>query len=330
MRYRNPFITASFDKTVVNFTSDFGIKVRRIINKPFRFVLRLATKHKVVIENCYKLDPDKQYIFAATHSFSEDVISALCNIDRSVYVLNGTTHQITYNPQMLALYINGFAYVNRFDVDSRKDAIKKLLRILQSKSSVFLFPEGGWNNSENKLVNPLFAGPWLLAKESGCEVVPWTSFCESGSDTIYIRMGKPMNIALLEKEDAITQLRDTLATDVWLLMEKHATKIVRKEIDMDKARSDFFEERRLEYIIPNYWYEDVWEEELTVYKDKRYPCPEDVWETFSNVVVTNDNCYVMASILKKIIEYDKSDFKKYMHVNWNKTYDKGRKVKNII
>lgn len=316
--YKNPYISTSLYKNADNFTSDFGIKMRRWLNKPFSFILRCATKHRVVIEKSQKLDDKKQYIFASAHWFSEDIISGLANAGRSVYVLMGSTHQIIYNPLLLAAYINGMAYVDRCNADSRKDATKKLLRVLRSGSSVFLFPEGGWNNTENKLINPLFAGPWLLAEETGCEVIPWVPFLDYNSNTIYIRIGEPLALGKLEKAEALIQLRNALATEMWLLMESHAERLERDTINIEQERIKYYEERKHEYLDSNVWYDDVWEEELTVYKDRRYPLPEDVWKTFRDVNVTYENANIIAPILLWNLEYDKMNFKKYMHENWDK------------
>lgn len=74
-----------------------------------------------------------------------------------------STDQLEHNPQVYAAWLNGLIYVNRREEISRKDSVKKMERILNSGSSVFLFPEGGWNNTENLLVLPLFSDPWLLS-----------------------------------------------------------------------------------------------------------------------------------------------------------------------
>ena len=49
-------------------------------------------------------------------------------------------------------------YVNRRDAERRKDAIEKMKRIFRAGSSVLLFLEGGYNNTENQLIQPLFIG----------------------------------------------------------------------------------------------------------------------------------------------------------------------------
>lgn len=93
-----------------------------------------------------------------------------------------------------------------------------------------LFPEGGYNNTEEKLIDRLFAGPWLLAKECGTEVVPIISFNDYDSKDIYISAGRPIRLDLYEKEEARTLLRDAMATILWKLIEDYAVPLKRMEI----------------------------------------------------------------------------------------------------
>lgn len=316
--YKNPIIQSSQYKTTDNFTSDFGIRIRRFFNIPWRMILKIATKHKIVVEKYPVLNKRQSYIFCGTHSFTEDIISALATFDRSVYVLFGATHQLIYNPMIMALAINGFAYVNRLDDASRKDSVKKLVRILKSGSSIYMFPEGGWNNTENLLVNPLFAGPYKLWQETNCKVVPVITFTEPGDKNVYIRVMDPIDFSGKTKDETLTMLRDVMATEMWDMMEQHASKIERKSIDIHQARMKFMEERRIEYVTDNVWCEDVWDEELTVYKDKRFPLPSDVRLTYRNIKLTPENAKWLVPILKRIEEDEQYDFKRYMHENWDK------------
>lgn len=141
-----------------NFTTSTGLKFRRLINPIFRRLLKLGRNRKIMIEQYPKLNKREPYIFACTHSFDDDVISNLCTIDRSAYSLCGTSEQILHNPKMYANWINGMIFVDRLDPQSRKDSILKMKRVLESGSSIHMYPEGGWNNTENLLVQPLFAG----------------------------------------------------------------------------------------------------------------------------------------------------------------------------
>lgn len=309
----NPLLTRVYNKTVDNFTTDFGIKFRRVIGKPFRFVLRKATKRNIIIDSYPKLKKDEAYIFVSNHSFDEDIVSGLGNIDRNAWLLNGSTHQLKYNPQMYAAWVNGMIYVSRTSDKSRKDSVKKMLRILDNKSSIFMFPEGGWNNTENLLMQPLFSGPWILARETGCKVVPFVSFNEHDDRNIYIRVADPLDIGSMEKEKALTNLRDQMATMIWKIMEEHCEIAHRSQLSYER----FMDERRREYMHAK-WRADVWDEELTFYHDKNHPLPQKIREFVDNVAITVDNAWILAPILVQREIDKKHDFTAYMHENWDK------------
>ncbi len=308
LRYKSADVNA--------FTSDIGIEIRKIINRPMRFILKLATNGKIIVE-CYpNLEKNKPYIFAATHSFVEEVSAILSTIDRSAYSLIGTTDQLEHNHKIYANWITGIIYVDRKDEKSRKESILKMERILKSGSSLLMFVEGGWNNTENLLVQKPFSGVYNLSKNNQIEVVPISSFNEFGSKQIYIRVGDPLKLYNYDKKQALTILRDALATGIYNQIESYSTPIKRAELS-DNAKLDFMEERRLEYLKTK-WTKDVWNEELTRYLDKDEREYNAVWESMDNINITKDNANIMGPILVKRLEDKRYNFKDYMHKNWNK------------
>lgn len=304
------------DADVETFTSDKGIVRRRKIAKVLKKVLKIATPEKIIVDRYPELNPDEPYIFVSTHGFSNDIIACLASIDRSAYLLMGSTNQVEYNRLMYAAWLNGFIYVNRTDEKSRKQAVPKMERILKSGSSVLVFPEGGHNNTENNLVNKLFASPYILASRTGCKVVPIAPFYEFGSDKIYMNFGDPIDLAKYEdKKEALQDLRDIFATMVYENIEKHSTPYVRPE--GGDIHMDFMEQRRQEYL-KNPWTRDVWEEELTRYLDAAERESVSVMESMDQINIDKDNASIMGPILVKRQEQKKYDFKEYMHKNWNK------------
>ena len=219
---------------VDTFTTNVGIKLRRVINPVLRPILKLATKREIIVESYPNLDPKKNYIFASTHSFDEDIIAGLATIKHPKYILMGTTDQIDHNPQMYAAWLNGMIYVNRLDPESRKESVKKMERVLNNGSSVLLFPEGGWNNTENLICQKLFAGPYILAQKTGVEVVPMSAYNAHNSDKIYINVGEPIDLSNLSKDEAKEKLRDSMANLMYLYMEKHAPRVKIKELNEDE------------------------------------------------------------------------------------------------
>ena len=103
------------DADVETFTSDKGIVRRRKIAKVLKKVLKIATPEKIIVDRYPELNPDEPYIFVSTHGFSNDIIACLASIDRSAYLLMGSTNQVEYNRLMYAAWLNGFIYVNRTD-----------------------------------------------------------------------------------------------------------------------------------------------------------------------------------------------------------------------
>ncbi len=263
---KNPFLDRIMYLGVDNFTTDFGLKFRRFINPVFRRLLRMGTRRKIFVEQYPKLNKGQPYIFACSHSF-DDVISNLVAIDRSAYSLCGTTEQILHNPKMYANWINGMIFVDRLNPQSRKDSVSKMKRVIESGSSVHMYPEGGWNNTENLLVQPLFAGPYTLNRETGALIVPLATFREHGAKNIYVRASEPISFEGMSKDEALTALRDAMATMVWEMIEAHSTPIRRTDLKHRDFRLEYMEERRQEYLrVP--WTKDVWEEELAFKHEK--------------------------------------------------------------
>lgn len=305
------------DSNVDNFTTINGIERRKKIAKLLKKALILATPEKIIVENYPNLEPDTPYIFASTHGFSNDIIACLATIDRSAYLLMGSTNQIEYNKLMYFGWLNGFIYVDRIDNESRKSSLDKMEKVIKNGSSVLLFPEGGHNNTENNLCNRLFSGPYLLAKRTEALVVPIAPFYEFGSDKVYMNYGEPIDLAAYEtKEEATQVLRDIFSTMVYENIEKYSTRLTRSEMDGD-IHLNFMEERRLEYL-KNPWTRDVWDEELTRYLNAEEREYESVLESYDKIKVNTKNAKLLAPMLVK--RYDKSryDFNNYMHNNWNK------------
>ena len=301
---------------VDTFTTPLGLKIRKNINGFLKPILKVATGKKINVHSYPELEKDKAYVFASTHYFNEDIITALATIDRNAYALIGTTNQIDNNPLMYAAWINGMVYVDRLNDKSRKESVDKMKKVLSNGNSVLIFPEGGWNNTENLLVQSLFAGPYILSKDMNVEVVPISTYYDEDGNEIHVKFGEPLKLYNYDKKDALRLLRDSMATMMYELIEEYSKPLVRCEIVGDH-HLDYMEARRKEYLKTK-WTEDVWDEELTVYQEKGITTPKQIRESLDKVEVNADNAYVMAPVLVKRLEDKKYDFKDYMKRNWNK------------
>lgn len=297
-----------------NFTTNVGMRVRRYINKPLRTLLKYFIKRKVIIEQYPRLDEKKVYLFVANHSFDEDAISVIHAIDRSVYVLHGSTHQMEHNPVFYALWLNGMIYLNRLNRTSRADAIGKMERVLKYGTSIILFAEGGYNNTENQLIQPLFASPYILSQKLEIEVVPIITFNDKDDENrIYIRAGEPMQLWKYDKQEALARLRDEMSTLVYEIMLKHTKIIHRNELGND-ARRDYMKLKKSVYDCLK-WYEDVWEEEITYYPGHGVTTPVKAREYIDKVQVTKKNAEILSDTLIRREEDKRYDFLRYMREN---------------
>ncbi len=297
-----------------NFTTSFGIKLRKYLYKPLQIPLRLATKQKIILEQYPQLEKDKPYIFASTHSFCEDINAALAVLDRNAYLLLGSTDQLEHNPGAYGVWANGMVYVNRLDKESRKNSLKKMERLLNSGTSVLLFPEGAYNNTENLLCEQLFSGFYWLSRSTGAQVVPVASFCEYQSDKIYVKFESPLDLAGKAKDEAKVHLRNLLGIMTWELIRDHSTPLKRRELPPD-CRMKFMEERRGEYL-KSPWTKDVWEEEITNYRDENSPRPVEVRKSLDHVKITKDNLGIFHSVLVRRADDEKYNFLKFMKETW--------------
>lgn len=302
---------------VNNFTSDAGIKIRRTINKPVRKIFEtLGTKRKIFLESYPQLEENESYIFVSSHSFDEDIIAALSQLDRHAYVLIGTTDQLEHNPLMYAAWVNGLIYVDRLDQNSRNISLPKMKRIIDSGSSVLIFAEGGWNNTEHRPSLPIFAGPVKLAHETGKKIVLISSYNQPDSNDIYMSVDGPYDVSNLNEKEARRMITKELGNMMLTHIFNHADVIERESLCGDIHLS-YLEQRKKEYMRVK-WTRDVWDEELTTYIDWEMAYPENVRSTFDNVEVDKNNAYVMAPVLAKRLEDNKYDFRTYMKNNWNK------------
>lgn len=315
--WKNLFLIRVEKSTPETFATPFGFRFRKIIKPVLRPILRLASGRRIHVESYPKLERGVPYIFATTHGFVDDVITNYACVDRSAYMLVGTPDQVEHNPLMYASWLCGMVFVDKTNPQNRKDSVEKMVRCLENGTSVIVYPEGSWNNTENLLVQPLFASPWILAQRTGCRVVPVAMHQEYKKKDIWYRAGEPMDLSGMEKKEALDKLRDAMATLTYELMADHATILKRSELGPE-PRLDYIDERMREYLCTN-WTRDDWNMEVTIYRDKTLPpTPEVICASFDNVKITPQNAAILAPILARREEDKRYDLVKYMQQNWNK------------
>lgn len=307
------FLNATTD----DFTSDFGIKARRKGHGLFSKLIALALGCKIVVEKRPVLSQNQNYIFAISHYLYEDPVLPMICLKHNAYLLLGMTDQVIHNPKMYAFWMNGMVYVNKLDARSRQGALDKMRRVLNAGSSVMIFPEGGWNASENLLCKKLFSSPWRLSKDTGVQVVPICQYQDEETKVFYVTIGDPMDLGAMGKEAATELLRDTLAGMMYEAIEKHSVMLRRSELSGD-IHLAWMEKRKAEYLKEK-WTCDGWDENLTTYMDAADREKIQIAESMDKIVITAQNAAVMAPILVRREEEKKYDFSKYMHETWDRS-----------
>lgn len=319
-----------------NFTSDLGMKIRSQTYEPLKKPLLKATDGTVYLEEITRygeetivnlrqdlsfleLSSHQPYIFVSTHSFCEDVNAAFAIMDRNAYLLFGSTDQLENAKEVYGLWAMGTVYVARLDPWSRANSLLKLERLIKNGTSVIICAEGGYNNTENKVVEEMFEGAVQLNRKTYAPIVPLASFREHGEENIYITADAPRQYLNVTATEGTERLRNSLATLEYELWIHHASRLRRETLPLD-CRFQFMEERKSEYL-KSHWTHDVWEEELTKRKNSRRPRPEEVREGFERVKLTRENYLAVHSIRKLRCEDLIYDFKRYMHNTWNLSYE---------
>lgn len=237
---KNLFISDMHEKSVENFTSDFGLFLRRASDKPFKHLCNIFTnaniiyqnqgkdlsdeeyfsslddtyeplsikdinpkKNNIIVERYPKLD-DEPYIFVCNHTTPEDIETVLNIIDRNAYLVLGSIESLKYNPEMYLSWLNGMIPFDIMDNSQRKIVVEKMERVLKT-NSILIFPEGSHNYSPNNLVNKLFTGPVNLSLKTGRKIVVITMIKDFENNISYVDVGNPIDLNNIKLE---TELKE--------------------------------------------------------------------------------------------------------------------------
>ncbi len=343
---KNIFYKKALSQTSESLTErDVGIRrqiapfMREKIIKPFN-------KKKIIVESYPELKDGQQYIFAAGHSFPDEIAANISIIDRHVYTLIGTIDQVINNPKMAILWLYGMLIVLKDVPESRRDSFLQMGKVLDYGSSVHLFPGGVLNNSENALAEEPYPGFYHLGDEKGKLVVPIVSNTYNDSKIIKVRASEPVDVSKMFKFQALTWWKEEIARLRYEMMEEEPT-LERNSLAYD-VHKQWMESRRDTYRETN-WHEDVWDIELMTRKVKAYlapsldygePIPENIFdwdketiekhmkeyisfieatEYLETMKVTPELASMVAPTLVRRREInDRYNFKQYMHNNWDK------------
>jgi 1-acyl-sn-glycerol-3-phosphate acyltransferase len=115
-------------------------------------------------------DPDRQYVFVANHISYLDIPLILKAIHRNSFRILGKA-EMTKFPFFGYIYSRAVVLVDRTTETGRSRSVRELKSMLASDLSVFIFPEGTFNESFRPLAN-FYDGAFRIAIETGTPVQP--------------------------------------------------------------------------------------------------------------------------------------------------------------
>lgn len=148
------------------------INRRKKIHKPLLKVMGLTNPLKLNVEKRNYIPNGEPVIYISSHNFKDDVLNTVLTVEEHCYLLFGNIKLFFGSYEGIPLWMNGLCLVDRFDSNSRKAAVEKMVRSIELGTSVIAFPEATWNLTDNLLSLKLFGGFYDVAKRTGAKVVP--------------------------------------------------------------------------------------------------------------------------------------------------------------
>lgn len=148
------------------------IKAGNLIFRVCNFFCRLgfiltAIRYKEIYVSPHNVN--RQYIFVANHSSYLDIPTAVCSIHQPVRILG--------KQEMVNIPIFGIVYkatvitVDRSSVANRAKSLRALTAAIKHGISVFIFPEGTFNETRDPL-KEFYDGAFRIALETGTPIKP--------------------------------------------------------------------------------------------------------------------------------------------------------------
>lgn len=152
--------------------SPFGIKGGNFIYKICSlwariWYLLIGIRHKEIFESPH--DKSRQYIFVANHNSYMDIPPIVASIKQPVRVLG--KYEIVKIPIFGWIYKTTVILVDRRNADKRSRSVRALKAAINHGISIFIFPEGTFNETGNPLKD-FFDGAFRIAIETQTPIKP--------------------------------------------------------------------------------------------------------------------------------------------------------------
>lgn len=193
-------------------------------------VVRFIAGTKLVIIGKENIPTDQAVLYVGNHRSYYDIILNYISVpDMTGFIAKKEMNRYPILRKWMK-YI-GCLFLDRSDLRQGMQMILDAIIKIKSGISIFIFPEGTRNKSDEEFL-PFRAGSLKISEKSGCPVVPVSI---NGSDdvfekhlpkiikaTVVIEYGNPIYTSTLDKESK-RALHDTVITQIKEMYEKNKT-----------------------------------------------------------------------------------------------------------
>lgn len=307
--------------------SKTGIKIRKKLNYLIKKIGPSFLSSMQVIENRNVLMnpgsleedkevsvPDKPVIWIANHAFKDDTLASILAAKRNAYIMFGSLPQFYNTFDGITAWLNGVVMTNRKVNSSKKSSISKALYAMSLGADLFIFPEGVWNKSPNELMIDFWPGVYRIAKETGAEIIPIIHYLEDRNDNnkddvIHTVVDEPISIECFTEEDALTMLRDKMASWYYLMMEKYGQDTRAGVLKGYETSKEAWEEHLKKRVATADRY-DVEIELCADYRPKTKVRPENVFESIANLEEKEENEHHVEYAKQLVKKQRENDFQR--------------------
>ena len=304
------------------------VRFRRLFYKLLQKIGPGMLKCAQVIENRRQLEdpsskeqddpvvyPDRPVIFVSNHGFYDDALASSLAAGRPAWFFWGSLPLLYNTFNGFASALVGAVVVNRKHKASRAASVSKSLKVMEFGWDVIVYPEGGWNKTPEKPVLDLWRGVYTLSCEAKCAVVPVVHFIRDmeilrRDNAIHTVVDDPIPLYEMEEKEALTYLRDTLASWWWKMAEKYGRSTREAEMSGFSSPAEKWEahlEKRMKHV-DRY---DSTSEKIADFRPKEKELPQDVFRPLADVTdITAKNARLILYAKHLVTEAVRSDFQR--------------------
>ena len=293
------------------------ISRRKRLHPLLKKLVPLFLPEQQVVENRYSLIdkadnrsdpgidlPSEPVIWMCNHGFRDDTAASLNVIPRHSYLIFGSLPQFYNTLDGISLGLNGVILVNRKIRNTK--TVQKAVQVLKLGTDITMFPEGIWNKSPNQLMLPLWPGIYQIARQSGAKIVPVIHYIEKPGNPvkenlIHTVIDEPVSIENLTEEQALSMLRDRMATWYYLMIERYGATVERKEFGNREECLKRWETHLMKAVEIVERYDPVAERNAD-FRPKAILRPETVWKPVAAMSPTSLNELFQQIYAQKLIK----------------------------